>query len=60
LNATVNPANDPNRELNKFKWLKDHAVISEIEYQDAIAKIKATHELRMAGNPPQENKPYLN
>jgi hypothetical protein len=37
LHLAVNFENAPKQEERKFKWLLDHGVISDAEYQGAIA-----------------------
>jgi hypothetical protein len=37
----VNFENAPKQEERKFKWLLDHGVISEAEYQGAIDRLSA-------------------
>jgi hypothetical protein len=41
LHLAVNFENPPKQEERKFKWLLDHEVISEAEYQGAIARLSA-------------------
>ena len=41
LHLAVNFENGPKQEGRKFKWLLDDGVISEAEYQDAIARLSA-------------------
>jgi hypothetical protein len=41
LNLAVNFENAPKQEERKFKWLLDHGVISEAEYQGAIDRLSA-------------------
>ena len=41
LHLAVNFENGPKQEERKFKWLLDEGVISEAEYQDAIARLSA-------------------
>lgn len=40
LHGAVNFNNDLNKEVQKFRWLKDHGVISDPEYREAIAKLE--------------------
>jgi hypothetical protein len=42
LHLAVNFENPPKQEERKFKWLLDHEVISEAEYQGAIGRLSAT------------------
>jgi hypothetical protein len=62
LHAAINLANDPNKEFQKFQWLKEHAVITDIEYMVAVTKIKAAQELSLGEKPKEasQNKNYLN
>jgi hypothetical protein len=41
LHLAVNFENAPKQEERKFKWLLDHGVISDAEYQGAIALLSA-------------------
>lgn len=47
--AEVDLSSDPAKELGKFRWLKEHAVISESEYAQAIEQITQHHGIQ-AGN----------
>ena len=40
LHLAVNSANDPKLEAQKFKWLLDHEVISDAEYQAAMEQLR--------------------
>jgi hypothetical protein len=44
LHGLVNRANDPHRELMKFKWMRDHKIISDAEYQASVAEVRAIHD----------------
>lgn len=42
--ADIDYSNAPENEIDKFKWLLDHDVITDREYQDAVEKIEAHHD----------------
>lgn len=50
--------NDPNAEINKFKWLKEQGVIDENEFQDRVKEISQFHELHNTNQ--DDNKRILN
>lgn len=41
----VDLANDPEKEIGKFQWLKERKIISETEYNEAVARISQHHDL---------------
>lgn len=43
--ATVNLDGDPERELAKFRWLKEQGVIDDAELEQVSARIRAAHTL---------------
>lgn len=43
LHMQVNPANQPDKEQMKFKWLRENDVLSDDEYRQALAELSA-HE----------------
>lgn len=47
LCGEVNLDNDPVDELNKYKWLFDYEVISELQYQEFVQEIALHHGLEI-------------
>lgn len=45
----VNLANDPAKEIGKFRWLKEHDAITEAEYGEAMDRISQHHGLQTGG-----------
>jgi len=43
LYAAVDFSNDPNKEAQKFRWLRDNGVIEEHECETALKRIAAAH-----------------
>jgi hypothetical protein len=41
LHGAINFSNDVNKEIAKFTWMKDHAIITEGEYSEAVGKLRA-------------------
>jgi len=41
LHGAINFANDVEKEIAKFSWMKQHAIITEGEYRDAVDKLLA-------------------
>jgi len=41
LHSEINFSNDPNKEMAKFNWLKDHTVITDDEFREAVEKLQA-------------------
>jgi hypothetical protein len=60
LYEAVDYAADPNKELTKFRWLKDHAIITELEYQDAVTKINSTLAPALNAERKNAEKQYIN
>jgi len=62
LYAGINFANDPNKEMQKFLWLRNNAIINELEYREAMEKLKAAQSLTLKQEPSitEDNKDYLN
>ncbi len=40
LHRDINFSNDPDKEISKFSWMRDKAIISEEEYLSAVAKLQ--------------------
>jgi hypothetical protein len=60
LYGAVDHAADPNKELTKFRWLKDHSIITELEYQDAVTKINSTREPEPNAERKDAERKYIN
>lgn len=56
LYGTINLSNDLNKEIAKFSWLKEHAVITELEYHEALTELGAAG----MGSKPQPPERTLN
>jgi uncharacterized membrane protein len=41
LHGAINFSNDASKEIAKFTWLKDRAVITDEEYREAVEKLRA-------------------
>lgn len=60
LHGAVDHAADPNKELTKFRWLKDHSIITELEYQDAVTIIHSAREPAPSAERKDAEKQYIN
>lgn len=60
LYDAVDHAADPNKELAKFRWLRDHAIITELEYQNAVPKIVSAPEPAPNAERKNAEKQYIN
>src|SRR6185312_14046774 len=40
LHSAINPANDPDKEIARFSWMKEAGVISEEELRSAVAQVR--------------------
>ena len=56
----VNLENDPDKEIRKFHWLKDHQVLSEEECQAAIERVERFHDLGSESTPETAAGPTIN
>lgn len=51
LHMQVNPANQPDKEQQKFKWLRENDVLSDDEYRQALAELSAEEPKAMRPAP---------
>src|SRR5579872_874381 len=52
LHAAINFSNDASKEIAKFAWLKDRAVITDEEYREAVGKLRA-YATQTSRQPPE-------
>jgi len=60
LHGAVDHAADRKKELTKFGWLKDHSIITDLEYQDAVTKINSAREPTPNAERKDTEKQYIN
>jgi len=49
-------SNDPNAELDKFRWLMSEGVIGEVEYTRVVEKLKSYHQNQELQNTQSHNE----
>jgi hypothetical protein len=56
----VDFGNEPAKELNKFKWLLDNKVISEMEYNENVNKVISFHKLELVDREDSNSEETIN